>query len=74
MHTLIDMHLLIAYARALEARGEHDKATFVAQRVREFELPLAQEFFTPCTTPDSAPALPFQCDSKPIHLNLESFD
>lgn len=74
MHTLIDMHLLIAYARALETRGEHDKATFVAQRIREFDLPLAHEFFAPCATPGSPPTLPFQCAAKPSHLNLESFD
>jgi O-antigen ligase len=47
-HYLLDSRLLIAWARAFEERGEHDKARWIADRLREFHNETADEFFAPC--------------------------
>lgn len=58
LYHLADTRLLIAYARALLARGETDKAVHVAARLREFRNPASKEFFEACDTPGS---VAFQC-------------
>jgi hypothetical protein len=58
LYHLADTRLLIAYARALVARGEIEKATHVAARLREFRNPASAEFFAACGTADITP---FQC-------------
>jgi hypothetical protein len=61
-HYLLDTRLMIAWARALAEAGELDKARHLAQRLREFHNPQADEFFAPCDAPpDEAAARPFQC-------------
>ena len=47
-HYLMDTRLMIAWARALAAAGQEDKARHLAQRLREFRNPAAAEFFAPC--------------------------
>lgn len=73
-HYLLDTRLMIAWAKALAARGELDAARHLAARLREFRKADAEEFFAPC--PDAplpvaataapaaaaASALPFQCE------------
>jgi hypothetical protein len=62
LYHLADTRLLVAYARALAARGELDRATHVAARLREFRNPLSNEFFSSCEGPGSDRlATPFQC-------------
>ena len=71
-HYLMDTRLMIAWAKALARAGELDKARHLAQRLREFRNPLADEFFAECDAvvvevdpvPEVAPtqaAPPFQC-------------
>jgi len=61
-HQLLDVRLMIAWAQALAAQGQLDKARWLAARVREFRNPGADEFFAPCrlATP---PAEAFQCQA-----------
>ncbi len=47
-HYLLDTRLMMAWARALAAHGELDAARHLAQRLREFHKPEAQEFFEAC--------------------------
>ena len=74
-HFLLDARLMIAWAHALDENGETDKASYVAERLKEFHNDQADEFFAPCSATGaasraaaaasaaaSAPArLPFQC-------------
>jgi len=57
---LADGHTLYVWALALEATGEHDKARFVAARLRDLRQPAAAPFFAPCDDPAVAQK-PFQC-------------
>lgn len=63
-HYLMDTRLMIAWAEALARAGERDKARHLAQRLREFRNPQADEFFAVC---DAAPVVgepvPFQCQA-----------
>jgi hypothetical protein len=62
LHHLADTRLLVAYARALLARGEVDKATHVAARLREFRNPVSTDFLAACDEPGrDQRATPFQC-------------
>ena len=60
-HYLMDTRLMIAWASALATAGEIDKARHLAQRLREFHNPAADEFFAPCGTGADPP--PFQCQA-----------
>jgi O-antigen ligase len=59
LYHLADTRLLMAYARALAARGELERATDVAARLREFRNPLSREFFAACGA--ASGGTPFQC-------------
>jgi hypothetical protein len=62
LYHLADTRLLIAYARALQGRGETARAAPVAARLREFHNPASADFFAACDVPTAAPApTPFQC-------------
>ncbi len=60
-HYLLDTRLMIAWAQALARAGELDKARHLAQRLREFRNPQADEFFAACDAPDGSTPPPFQC-------------
>jgi O-antigen ligase len=60
-HYLMDTRLMIAWSRALARAGELDKARHLAQRLREFRNPQANEFFDACDAPAAASAPAFQC-------------
>ena len=61
-HYLMDTRLMIAWSEALARAGALDRARHLAQRLREFRNPQAQEFFAACDTPQAASAPPpFQC-------------
>lgn len=62
LHHLADTRLLMAYARALAARGELDRAAHVAARLREFRNPMSSEFLAVCEGRAQARGeVPFQC-------------
>jgi len=63
---LADTRLMVAYAKALAARGETDRAAHVAARLREFRNPASAEFFAACDRPRARPgAAPFPCQPDP---------
>jgi hypothetical protein len=58
-HYLMDTRLMTAWARALEAHGDDDRARYLAARLKEFRNPAADAFFAPCA---EAASKPFQCE------------
>jgi hypothetical protein len=82
-HYLLDSRLLMAWAIALDAHGQTDKARYVAARLKEFRNPTVDQFFVPCL-PSSAPATastaatdpgpqPFQCQGPTKAYRYEDF-
>lgn len=61
-HYLLDTRLMMAWGRALAAKGEVDEARWIAARLREFRNPAADEFFAVCQDPAAA-VLQFQCQA-----------
>lgn len=61
LHNLIDTRLMIAYADALDGRGEVNKARHVVARLREFRRYGNEAFLDECKdlAPDETP--PYQC-------------
>jgi O-antigen ligase len=59
-HFLLDTRLMTAWAEALAAQGDVERARYLAARLREFRNANSKEFFAPC---DDAAVLekPFQC-------------
>ncbi len=87
-HYLLDARLMMAWAKALDERGEVDKARYVAQRLREFNNEQAAAFFAPCASKAATPEfmaalqagtaappapLPFQCLAPTKKLSFEDF-
>ena len=71
-HYLLDTRLMMAWARALAAQGDIERARYVAQRLKEFRNAQSDEFFAPCT--DAAIAdKPFQCQTPTTALDWRSF-
>jgi hypothetical protein len=64
---------MIAWAKALAAAGELDKARHLAQRLREFHNPLSEEFFEPCEAPQDGTPQPFQCQAPQKPLRWQDF-
>jgi hypothetical protein len=50
-HYLLDTRIMIAWATALDETGQTDRARHLAQRLREFRNPLADDFFAACDKP-----------------------
>ncbi len=59
-HVLLNGRLMYAWANLLDARGEVDKARFMAARLREFDMDGPKPWFAPCADP-AVTAKPFQC-------------
>jgi hypothetical protein len=59
-HFLLDTRLMTAWAEALAAQGDIERARYLAARLREFRNSNSKKFFAPC---DDAAVLekPFQC-------------
>jgi len=73
-HYLLDSRLMIAWAKALEERGESDRARYLAARLREFRNDQAEAFFAPCRADAPASgALPFQCQAPTRTFRFEDF-
>ncbi len=47
-HYLLDTRLMMAWAQALAAQGDTDRARYLAARIREFRKPEAQSLFANC--------------------------
>ena len=64
-HHLLDTRLMLAWARALHARGQTDQARFIAARLREFGRAESDALFDPCADTAALPAAdkPFQCSA-----------
>ena len=71
-HALVSGPLLMAWAAALNAQGQADKARYLAARVREFASPEAGPWFAPCTDP-TVTAKPFQCLPPAVALTWHDF-
>ena len=69
-HYLLDARLMTAWARALDERGDTDKARYLAARLKEFRNEQAAPFFAPCGT---ARPPPFQCLAPTRPLRFEDF-
>jgi hypothetical protein len=72
-HNLLDARLMIAWAQALAAAGDVDRARYIAQRLQEFHNDQAAEFFAPCETPPKAKPPPFQCTAPTRAFGYEDF-
>lgn len=72
-HYLMDTRLMIAWAKALAAAGQTDKARYLAQRLREFRKSDAADFFAPCDAPEAGQPLPFQCQPPQRAWNWRDF-
>jgi len=73
-HYLLDSRLMMAWAKALEERGESDKARYLAARFKEFRNDQSEEFFAACGAGAPASgALPFQCQAPTRTFRFEDF-
>lgn len=74
VHFLLDARLMQAWAEALAAAGEVDRARWIARRLAEFHRPQSQAFFAPCSepTPVGVPR-PFQCEAPLRRYSFEDF-
>ncbi|MEH0168344.1 PglL family O-oligosaccharyltransferase [Roseateles microcysteis] len=62
-HNLIDVRLMMAWAQALHATGDDDRARYLVQRLKEFRNAQAEEWLAECAAPlAEGAARPFQCD------------
>ncbi|WP_374595278.1 Wzy polymerase domain-containing protein, partial [Aquabacterium sp.] len=61
LHNLIDTRLMIAYADALNERGEVNKARHVVARLREFRRYGNEAFLDECNNAAPDEPLPYQC-------------
>ena len=61
-HYLLDTRLMMAWANALHATGDSERAKYVAQRLKEFRNPQSEAFFASCNDPNVADTdRPYQC-------------
>ena len=73
-HIVLDAHLLQAWATALSAIGDTERAKYVAQRLKEFRHPHSKAFFAPCNDPSVAAAdKPFQCSAPQRSFTFADF-
>ena len=61
-HNLIDVRLLIAWAKSLHATGDDDRARYVVQRLREFRSTQGSEWLAECEAFKPDEPKPFQCE------------
>ena len=73
-HNLLDSRLMMAWANALHATGDVERAKYVAQRLKEFRNPASEPFFAPCHDPKIVePLRPFQCFAPQRKFTFEDF-
>lgn len=73
-HYLLDARLMMAWANAVAAFGDIDKASYLAARLAEFRNEQADAFFAPCDAPPKeGEAAPFQCEAPQRALTYRDF-
>jgi O-antigen ligase len=72
-HYLLDTRLTLAWAQALAARGEIDKARHLAARLREFRNPLSADFLALCESAEKPSSPPFQCQAASREFHWREF-
>ncbi|MBE2241203.1 MAG: O-antigen ligase C-terminal domain-containing protein [Burkholderiaceae bacterium] len=73
-HYLLDARLMMAWAYALAAWGDTDKASYLAARLAEFHNEQAHAFFAPCDEPPKeGEEPPFQCEPPKRALTYRDF-
>jgi O-antigen ligase len=61
-HYLLDARLMMAWANALHATGDTERAKYVAARLKEFRNPQSEAYFAPCKNAAvAATDKPYQC-------------
>jgi O-antigen ligase len=61
-HYLLDTRLMMAWANALHATGDTERAKYIAQRLLEFRNPQSSGYFAACNEPALTVAeKPYQC-------------
>lgn len=62
-HNLIDVRLMMAWAQALHATGDDDRARYVVQRLKEFRSSQGDDWLAECSAaPEPGVPQPFQCE------------
>ncbi|MET0520339.1 MAG: Wzy polymerase domain-containing protein [Burkholderiaceae bacterium] len=61
-HNLIDVRLMMAWAKSLEATGDVDRARYVVQRLREFRSREGADWLAECAAFKPQERKPFQCE------------
>ena len=74
-HSLLDTRLMMAWADALEESGHREKASYLAERLREFRNPASTQFFEACNDPArmAETPRPYQCEPAPKDLGWQDF-
>lgn len=72
-HHLLDTRLMVAWAQALHAQGDVERARHIAARLREFRNKNSDAFFAPCQTLPLPEPLPFQCTAPSRVMDWRDF-
>lgn len=79
-HFLLDMRLMVAWARAQADAGDLERARYIADRIREFRREGSEEFLAACDDhppgapgAPAAPDVPFQCTPASSALSARDF-
>jgi O-antigen ligase len=74
-HFLVDTRLLMGWAQAYAGAGDLERATYLAQRLREFRNPQSAAFLAECAATEhrEAAARPFQCRQPALGLDWRDF-
>ncbi len=73
-HYLLDTRLMMAWANALAASGDIERARHLAQRLREFHNEDSKAYFAPCEgTPPAGTVVPYQCSAPAQPFDYRDF-
>jgi Virulence factor membrane-bound polymerase, C-terminal/O-Antigen ligase len=73
-HYLLDTRLMMAWANALHASGDTERAKYLAQRLVEFRNSVSEPYFAPCKDPSLTDAQrPYQCFAPQRKFTFEDF-
>ena len=73
-HYLLDTRLMMAWANALHATGDTERAKHLAQRLVEFRNPVSEPYFAPCKDASLTDAQrPYQCFAPQRKFSFEDF-
>ncbi len=72
-HHLLDTRLMMAWAKALNAQGDVERARHLAARLREFRHRNSESFFAPCAEQPAPRPLPFQCTAPSRGMDWRDF-